>query len=87
MTNHQLVILLRISITLGIGLFCLGIYLHFFNDDFDTLGISGIYITAGCYALGSLFSFPTKIYLTFLLMKMEAEEKARQSQMSSENKD
>ncbi len=40
--------------------------------------MTGIYITAGCYALGSLFS-SIKIYLTFLLMKMEAEAKEAQS--------
>ncbi|MCP4989500.1 MAG: hypothetical protein GY928_26640 [Colwellia sp.] len=79
MSNHQLVILLRISIGLGISLLIVGVYLHFFDDNIDALGMTGIYITAGCYALGSLFSFPTKIYLTFLLMKMEAEAKEAQS--------
>jgi hypothetical protein len=70
------VILLRISIGIGISLLIVGVYLHFFDDNIDSLGIAGIYVTAGCYALGSLFSLPTKIYLTFLLMKMEAEAKA-----------
>lgn len=79
MSNHQLVILLRISIGIGISLLIVGVYLHFFDDNIDSLGIEGIYITAGCYAFGSLFSLPTKIYLTFLLMKMEAEQKAEQS--------
>ena len=79
MSNHQLVILLRISIGLGISLFLAGVYLHFFDNNIDSLGIEGIYITATCYAFGSLFSLPTKIYLTFLLMKIEAEEKAKHS--------
>ncbi|MEW6995726.1 hypothetical protein AADZ84_15865 [Colwelliaceae bacterium MEBiC 14330] len=86
MSNHQLVILLRVSIGVGISLLIVGVYLHFFDDNIDSLGMKGIYITAGCYALGSLFSFPTKIYLTFLLMKMEAEQKAAQSHVNENSK-
>jgi hypothetical protein len=35
------------------------------------MGVTGIIISAACIAFGLIFSLPTKMYLTFLLMKRE----------------
>ena len=75
MTEKQLIKLLKISIAIGLGLIALGIYLHMFSPQMEELGVTGIIISASCIALGFIFSLPTKIYLTILLMKQETEVK------------
>ena len=76
MSEQRLVTLLKISIGIGICLLLLGIYLHNFSDYMHTLGVTGIIISAVCIAFGLIFSLPTKMYLTFLLVKREAEQQA-----------
>jgi len=73
MSNRRLILLLKISIGIGLCLLLLGIYLHIFNDYMATLGVKGIIISATCFAFGMIFSLPTKMYLTFILMKREAK--------------
>jgi len=76
MSEQQLVKLLKISIGIGLCLLLLGIYLHNFSDYMESLGVTGIIISAVCIAFGLIFSLPTKMYLTFLLMKREAEQQS-----------
>ncbi|TYK64844.1 hypothetical protein [Colwellia echini] len=85
MTDERLVLLLKICIGIGICLLILGVYLQFFSTYIDSLGVTGIILHASCIALGMIFSLPTKIYLTFLLMKMEADanEHAHKKAMKS----
>lgn len=71
--EKTLIKVLKISITIGLCLIALGIYLHMFSPQMEELGVTGIIISASCIALGFIFSLPTKIYLTILLMKQEAE--------------
>ncbi|PKF63000.1 hypothetical protein CW745_06125 [Psychromonas sp. psych-6C06] len=63
--------LLKCSIILGLLLFALGFYLHNYSDSIKELGVTGIIISAACVAGGIIFSLPTKIYLTILLMNEE----------------
>jgi len=74
MTEDTLIKLLRVSIAIGLCLFGLGGYLHLFSERMQELGATGIVISAACIAFGFIFSLPTKIYLTILLMKREAEK-------------
>jgi len=71
-----------VSIAIGLCLLLLGIYLHNFSEYMESLGVTGIIISAVCIAFGLIFSLPTKMYLTFLLVKREADlqasEKAKQ---------
>lgn len=76
MSEQRLIQLLKISIGIGICLLLLGIYLHNFSDYMHSLGVTGIIISAVCIAFGLIFSLPTKMYLTFLLVKREAEQQA-----------
>ncbi|AGH47275.1 hypothetical protein C427_5176 [Paraglaciecola psychrophila 170] len=39
------------------------------------MDVIGIVISAGFVAFGMILSFPTKIYITFLLMKKEAHKR------------
>jgi hypothetical protein len=73
MAEERLIILLKTSIGIGLCLLLLGGYLHMFSDYMASLGVTGIIISAMCIAFGLVFSLPTKMYLTFLLMKREAE--------------
>jgi len=75
MSEQRLITLLKISISIGISLLLLGIYLHNFSDYMESLGVTGIIISAVCIAFGLIFSLPTKIYLTFLLVKYETDQK------------
>ena len=74
MNDEKLIKLLKISIGVGIFLLLLGIYFHNFSDYIESLGVTGIIISAMCIAFGLVFSLPTKMYLTFLLVKRESEE-------------
>lgn len=76
MSEQGLIKLLKISISIGLSLLVLGIYLHNFNDYMESLGVTGIIISAVCIAFGLIFSLPTKMYLTFLLVKREADLQA-----------
>lgn len=75
MTEQAVIRTLKIFIVLGICLILLGHFLLASNYFTDEHGISGIMISAACIAIGVLFSLPTKIYLTIVLMKMEADQK------------
>ena len=72
MTEDNLIKVLKISIVIGLSLLGLGIYLHLFSEKMHELGVTGIIISATCIAVGFIFSLPTKICLTILLMKREA---------------
>mgnify|MGYP000337523785 CR=1 FL=1 len=74
MSEQGLIQYLKISIGIGLSLLMLGIYLHNFNDYMESLGVTGIIISAVCIAFGLIFSLPTKMYLTFILVKREAEQ-------------
>ena len=74
MNDKKLIRLLKISIFIGVCLLTTGIYLHNYSDYMESLGVTGIIISAACIALGLVFSLPTKMYLTFLLVKREADQ-------------
>ncbi|TEW56205.1 hypothetical protein E2R68_03690 [Psychromonas sp. RZ22] len=75
MDQDRLIKVLKISIIIGLFLLALGIYLHLFSEKMQELGVTGIMISASCIAVGFIFSLPTKIYLTILLMRRENEER------------
>ena len=78
MTEDTLIKVLKTSIMIGLCLFVLGGYLHLFSETIEKMGATGIVISAACIALGFIFSLPTKIYLTILLMKRESEHSHQQ---------
>ena len=80
MPEQTLIKLLKISIGIGLSLLLLGIYLHNFSAYMESLGVTGIIISALCIAFGLIFSLPTKMYLTFLLVKREADLQAAEKE-------
>lgn len=88
MPEETLIKLLKISIGIGLCLLALGIYLHNFSHYMESLGVTGIIISAVCIAFGLIFSLPTKMYLTFLLVKREADLKVneKEKQLVSQEK-
>mgnify|MGYP003384977497 FL=1 len=83
MTEQNLIKLLKVSITIGLCLLLLGIYFHNFSEYMESLGVTGIIISAVCIAVGLIFSLPTKMYLTFLLVKREADLQAAEKEEKS----
>lgn len=73
MTDKKLILLLKVCIIFGMSLIMLGVYLHNFNETIEAMGVAGIIMSALCVALGMVLSLPTKMYLTFLLIKGESE--------------
>ena len=80
MSEQRIILLLKISIGIGLCLLLLGIYLHMFNDYMESFGVTGIIISAVCIAFGLIFSLPTKMFLTFMLVKRENEKKIEASE-------
>ena len=85
MPEQTLMKLLKISISIGLCLLLLGIYLYNFNEYIESLGVTGIIISAVCIAFGLIFSLPTKMFLTFILIKREAEQQAAQKNLEQSN--
>ena len=77
MTNEKLILLLKIIMSTGICLILAGIYCHIYSDTIEAMGVTGIVISACLVAVGMIMSLPTKMYLTFMLVKREAEVASR----------
>jgi hypothetical protein len=75
MTEAQTLRLLKMLMLCGISLLIFGHYLWSGLKLHETMGVQGIILIGLCCALGLILSLPTKIYLTLLLMKREAERK------------
>ncbi|WP_107852994.1 hypothetical protein [Oceanimonas marisflavi] len=73
MTSTMLIRIMKIAMSIGIALIVLGVYLHN-SSHMEALGVNGILISAGCVAVGMVLSLPTKMYLTFVLMKRENDQ-------------
>lgn len=87
MSEQKLIKLLKICIGIGLCLLLTGIYLHNFSEYMESLGVTGIIISAVFIAVGLIFSLPTKMYLTFLLVKRETDQQADSAKSTdSENK-
>lgn len=78
MNDEKLIKWLKIFIAIGICLLLLGHYLLSYANLPEKLGVSGIIISAACIAFGLIFSLPTKMYLTFLLVKRESQTGSKQ---------
>lgn len=76
MTEHTQIRLMKVFIVIGISLLLLGHYLIEYADITNTMGVTGIIISSTCIAFGLIFSLPTKMYLTFLLVKREQRKKS-----------
>lgn len=73
--EDRLIKWLKVAIVIGLSLLVTGHYLLEYANLPETMGVNGMIISATCIAFGLVFSLPTKMYLTFLLMKREAEKK------------
>lgn len=77
MTNEKLIFFLKIIMSTGICLILAGIYCHMYSDTIEAMGVTGIVISACLVAVGMIMSLPTKMYLTFMLVKREADAASR----------
>lgn len=74
--RHKIQIrILQVMMCFGISLILLGHYFISYANLPERMGVSGIIISAMCVAFGIIFSLPTKIYLTILLMRNESNNK------------
>ena len=77
MNDRKLVFILKIVMTVGISLILLGVYFHLFSPTIEEMGVNGIIISAACVAIGMALSLPTKMFLTFVLVKREQDQNAK----------
>lgn len=77
MSESALIKLLKIVIVIGLCLLLLGHYFISYANLPQSMGVAGMIISAGCIAIGLILSLPTKMYLTFLLVKRENEKRAK----------
>ncbi len=82
MQDQTTIRILKIVMSCGIGLIIFGHYLWVGLRIHESMGVRGITIIAACCALGLILSLPTKMYLTFLLMKHEAEQDEKNASQS-----
>jgi len=75
MSEERLIKWLKIIIVIGICFLLLGHYLLSYANFPEKYGVTGMVISAACIAFGLIFSLPTKMYLTFLLVKRENSKK------------
>lgn len=74
MSDKKIILILKIAMAFGVCLILLGVYFHLFNQTIEQMGVNGIIISAACVAIGMALSLPTKMFLTFVLMKREIEQ-------------
>lgn len=75
-SDKGIIRILKSVMLCGIVLILLGVYFHMFNDTVEKMGVTGILISACLVAVGMIMSLPTKMFLTFLLIKREQEQAA-----------
>ena len=75
MTDQKLILLLKIIMNIGISLILAGVYCHMYSETIEQMGVTGIVISACLVAIGMILSLPTKMYLTFVLVKREEDRK------------
>jgi hypothetical protein len=85
MSDEALIRLLKILMLTGISLILLGVYFHMYNETIESMGVTGILISACTVAIGMIMSLPTKMFLTFLLVKRE-QDQGRQAKDLKRNK-
>jgi hypothetical protein len=73
MNDNKIITLLKVVMVCGLMLILTGIYLHMYDQRIEAMGVTGILISAGCVAFGMILSLPTKMFITFLLVKREAD--------------
>lgn len=77
MSDKKLILLLKIVMAIGFTLILLGVYFHLFNQTIKEMGVNGIIISAACVAIGMALSLPTKMFLTFILVKREQDHESK----------
>ena len=75
MTDQKLILLLKIIMSIGISLILAGVYCHMYSETIEQMGVTGIVISACLVAIGMILLLPTKMYLTFILVKREEDSK------------
>jgi hypothetical protein len=75
MSDRKIILCLKIVMLTGLSLILLGVYFHLYSAAIEAMGVTGIVISACCVAIGMIMSLPTKMYLTFLLVKREDDKK------------
>lgn len=75
MADRNIIKMLKIIMVIGFSLILLGIYFHLYSRAIKEMGLTGMVISACCVALGMIMSLPTKMFLTFVLIKREQDQK------------
>lgn len=74
MNDKSLIRTLKIVMGIGFSLILLGVYFHLYSEAIEAMGVTGMIISACCVAIGMIMSLPTKMFLTFVLVKREQDQ-------------
>ncbi|NVK56493.1 MAG: hypothetical protein HWE26_12845 [Alteromonadaceae bacterium] len=77
--DRKLLLILKIIMSVGVSLILTGVYCHMYSETIEAMGVTGIVISACLVAIGMILSLPTKMYLTFVLVRYEQEHKTGQA--------
>ncbi|MBO9491678.1 hypothetical protein J7384_15020 [Endozoicomonas sp. G2_1] len=72
--EQKTIFVLKVFIVIGLCLLLTGHILMEYVHLPEKMGVAGMVISASCIAFGLVFSLPTKMYLTFILVKRENNE-------------
>jgi hypothetical protein len=75
-SDAVLIRILQVIMVSGLLLILLGIYFHNYSSTIANMGVTGMVISACTVSIGMIMSLPTKMYLTFVLIKREQDKKA-----------
>ena len=83
MPEQTLIKLLKISIIIGLALLALGIYLYKFSHYMESLGVTGIIISAVCIAFGLIFHCRLKCASPFFWLNAKPTYKQMKKKINS----
>jgi hypothetical protein len=86
-SDESIIRLLKVIMACGISLILLGVYFHMFSETIENMGVTGILISACTVAIGMIMSLPTKMFLTFLLVKREHENAEHERALKQKKSD
>jgi hypothetical protein len=73
MRDDKFITLFKLFMVVGILSILTGIFLHMYDARIEAMAATGIIISAGCVAFSMMLSLPTKMFITLLLAKQEAD--------------
>lgn len=76
-------LILKLVMLTGITLIGIGVYCHLFSQTIHEMGVKGMIISGGFVAVGMALSLPTKMFLTFVWVEHENQQRKAEKDAKS----